>query len=252
MVGDRNMKTRDYYEVLQVSPDAEPEVVQAAYRRLAQKYHPDVNALPEAGRRMQELNEAYEVLSDASKRAAYNSFLAQQERRETTRTTTRQGYARWDEWTRPHGEASRDWEAPPASPPQRTVWQVTRWYFGLNLAFIVKVPIFIWQVVGGIGSVVQLALVVLSLFVYDPGLIGCLAFLFFPVAIMAVLLPGYLFFASLGFIYDVWHDAGKGYLERIFYSGGAFAGSNIAYVVYVLLFYVVINTFYPGLFRGPL
>lgn len=63
---------KDYYQILQVHPDAEPEVIQAAYRRLAQKYHPDVNG--KSITKMQELNEAYEVLSQPGERAAYDRW----------------------------------------------------------------------------------------------------------------------------------------------------------------------------------
>ncbi len=63
----------DLYEVLQVSQRAEQEVIEAAYKRLALKYHPDLNnSSPEATRRMQELNQAYAVLSDPEKRAEYD------------------------------------------------------------------------------------------------------------------------------------------------------------------------------------
>jgi len=62
----------DYYRVLQVDPQAEPEVIEAAYRRLARKYHPDVNRSPDANSRMQQLNEAYEVLKDPVRRAAFD------------------------------------------------------------------------------------------------------------------------------------------------------------------------------------
>lgn len=61
---------RDYYRILQVHPTAEPEVVQAAYRRLARKYHPDTSH--DRGAKMQELNEAYEVLSDQRQRQQYD------------------------------------------------------------------------------------------------------------------------------------------------------------------------------------
>ncbi len=66
----------DYYAILQVHPDAEPEVIDAAYRRLAAKYHPDVNPSPDATARMQELNEAHRVLSDPARRAAYDARRA--------------------------------------------------------------------------------------------------------------------------------------------------------------------------------
>ena len=61
----------DYYAVLQVDPQAEKEVIQAAYRRLAAKYYPDVDPSLGASERMKLLNAAYEVLSDPEKRKAY-------------------------------------------------------------------------------------------------------------------------------------------------------------------------------------
>jgi len=63
---------RDLYQLLQVDPAAEQEVVQAAYKRLAFKYHPDKNASVDAHQRMQELNEAYAIIGDPLKRAAYD------------------------------------------------------------------------------------------------------------------------------------------------------------------------------------
>ncbi len=63
----------DYYHVLQVHPDAEWEVVQSAYKRLSRKYHPDVNASPEAREKMIRLNAAYDVLRDAARRRAYHA-----------------------------------------------------------------------------------------------------------------------------------------------------------------------------------
>lgn len=62
----------DYYEALQVHPSAEPEVIQAAYRRLALKYHPDVYHGRDAQERMALLNRAYAVLNDPQQRAAYD------------------------------------------------------------------------------------------------------------------------------------------------------------------------------------
>src|SRR3954452_8911795 len=61
----------DPYKVLQVDPEAEDEVVQAAYRRLAQKYHPDV-AGPDAAARMASINAAWELLRDPARRAAHD------------------------------------------------------------------------------------------------------------------------------------------------------------------------------------
>ncbi len=62
----------DPYKVLQVDSEAEDEVIQAAYRRLAQKYHPDVASGPEAAARMAAINVAWEVLRDPGRRAAFD------------------------------------------------------------------------------------------------------------------------------------------------------------------------------------
>ncbi|MBS1910380.1 MAG: molecular chaperone DnaJ [Bacteroidetes bacterium] len=69
------MDKRDYYEVLGVGRDAADSDIKAAYRRLAMQYHPDKNPdNPEAEERFKEAAEAYEVLSNADKRARYNQF----------------------------------------------------------------------------------------------------------------------------------------------------------------------------------
>nr|WP_297279672.1 molecular chaperone DnaJ [uncultured Butyricicoccus sp.] len=66
---------RDYYEVLGVSKSASDEDIKKAHRKLAKKYHPDLNRdNPEAAEKFKELNEAYEVLSDKDKRARYDQF----------------------------------------------------------------------------------------------------------------------------------------------------------------------------------
>ena len=64
--------SNDFYKTLQVDPVAEPEVITAAYRRLADKYHPDKNKSPDALEKMQRINEAYSVLSNNIKRAQYD------------------------------------------------------------------------------------------------------------------------------------------------------------------------------------
>lgn len=63
----------DYYRVLQVIPEAEAEVIGAAYRRLAQKYHPDHVLSLDADERMRAINEAFAVLSDPRRRRAYDA-----------------------------------------------------------------------------------------------------------------------------------------------------------------------------------
>ncbi len=68
------MAQRDYYEVLGVPRGASNEEIKAAFRRLARQYHPDVSQAPDAEERFKEINEAYAVLSDTDKRAAYDRF----------------------------------------------------------------------------------------------------------------------------------------------------------------------------------
>jgi molecular chaperone DnaJ len=65
---------RDYYETLGVSRDADKEEIKQAYRRLARKYHPDVNKEAGAEERFKEINRAYEVLSEPEVRARYDRF----------------------------------------------------------------------------------------------------------------------------------------------------------------------------------
>jgi len=63
---------RDYYEVLGVSRDADPQEMKKAYRKLAMEYHPDHNKEPDAEDKFKELSEAYGVLSDPEKRSRYD------------------------------------------------------------------------------------------------------------------------------------------------------------------------------------
>jgi len=68
------MAERDFYEVLGVSRDVEASGIKSAYRRLARKYHPDVNKAPNAAEKFKEATEAYEVLSDPQKRKMYDQY----------------------------------------------------------------------------------------------------------------------------------------------------------------------------------
>ena len=68
------MEYKDYYEILSVERDADQESIKRSYRKLARKYHPDVSKEPDAEAKFKELNEAYEVLKDPEKRAAYDQL----------------------------------------------------------------------------------------------------------------------------------------------------------------------------------
>jgi curved DNA-binding protein CbpA len=70
------LTTKDYYKTLGLSRDASREDIQRAYRKLARKFHPDLNKAPDAEKKFKEVNEAYQVLKDPEKRNKYDRLGA--------------------------------------------------------------------------------------------------------------------------------------------------------------------------------
>lgn len=69
------MNRKEYYKIMGVSPDASEKDIKAAYRKLARKYHPDINKEADAEEKFKEMGEAYEVLRDPAKRKEYDNYL---------------------------------------------------------------------------------------------------------------------------------------------------------------------------------
>jgi len=91
------MEYRDYYKILGVDRNASDKEIRKAYRRLARQYHPDVNpGDPSAEEKFKEINEAYQVLSDAEKRAKYDQIG--QSYQQWQRMGGQPGGFNWSEW----------------------------------------------------------------------------------------------------------------------------------------------------------
>ncbi len=122
------MAYKDYYRILQVHPMAEDEVIQAAYRRLARLHHPDAGA--EDAQTMQELNEAYEVLSNPVQRVVFD---------------------RWYRSEHPNPDVG-----PPPTPLWRSMIPVL-----LSLAVLVVLILDLWRL--GLRGVPEVTLVLVAL-----------------------------------------------------------------------------------------
>jgi curved DNA-binding protein len=105
------MQYRDYYEILGVSKNASQEEIKKAYRKLAREFHPDVNPDdPSAEEKFKDINEAYQVLSDAEKRQKYDRFGSQWKQYQQTGGRTED--FDWSQWAsqgarRPGGQQYR-------------------------------------------------------------------------------------------------------------------------------------------------
>ena len=132
----------DYYAILQVHPRADKEIIEAAYRRLAAKYHPDVNPSPDAAERMKEINVAYEALSNAARRAQYDAA------RGFAGTSQGGGYTGGPFSWGPFPGGPYPWGMSPFAWPQDAA---ARRAFLLRLLRMLLIPIVI-IVVGGLGS----------------------------------------------------------------------------------------------------
>src|SRR5260221_13704885 len=92
------MEPKDYYKILGVDRSADKKAIQKAYRKLARKYHPDVNPNDkEAEGKFKELSEAYEVLSDEEKRALYDKFGSDWQRAQQTGGTEGFDWSRYQQ-----------------------------------------------------------------------------------------------------------------------------------------------------------
>ncbi len=111
------MRTQDYYAVLGVSRSASFEEVRAAYRRLARQHHPDVNPSAEAAERMRRINEAWEVLRDADRRAAYDRTLPRSAAHAFSPPRAAAAGAGRSARARPSGAARQGTRPRPAEPP---------------------------------------------------------------------------------------------------------------------------------------
>lgn len=113
-----------HYKVLMLAEIADQEIISTVYRKLAQRYHPDVDPSPEAAQRMAAINDAYQVLRDPEKRRSYDEWLASRRDRRSS-----------DRLVRPASEVAVGAAGPAVGPPSGTLLDFGR-YSGWTLGQI--------------------------------------------------------------------------------------------------------------------
>jgi hypothetical protein len=148
---------RDYYAVLNISPKAEQEVIDGAYRRLALKYHPALNPSASTYERMREINEAWEVLSDPGRRARYDRSRLYTEATKAVGQAESQGSpsSRFQAAPKPRAERiSRASNVPPENLYEsRSIWRA-----GIGITVLL---VALLSLVGGQGRFVWIEAIIL-------------------------------------------------------------------------------------------
>jgi TM2 domain-containing membrane protein YozV len=163
-----NFAMKDYYKILNITRDADEKAIRKAYHGLAKIYHPDVSNLPDAEERFKAINEAYSVLSDPTKRAAYDAGTYN-----PTGGQTAQGYT-YHSGSKEHGTYSYTYTYTTGSAPQGYVYYKT---FGLGPVIAIILSFF----VPGAGQL------------YKGHFLKCFLFLF-GIGICVSLITGYITF----------------------------------------------------------
>ncbi|MFN8622043.1 MAG: J domain-containing protein [Chloroflexota bacterium] len=131
------MRQRNYYQILMVDPDADQDIIAVVHRRLAQRWHPDVDPSPEARARMLEVNEAWDTLRDPERRRRYDAQLAMRRDRRSSDRFIKRPTTPIDPETlsgrSPYGEAG----PPPAGPRKGPVLDFGR-YRGWTLEQVAR------------------------------------------------------------------------------------------------------------------
>ncbi len=91
------MDYKDYYAIMGLKQDASPSDIKMAYRRLARKYHPDLNKEPKAEEKFKELGEAYDVLKDPEKRKTYDQYKHNWEFNQQARSSQQRQTHNWQD-----------------------------------------------------------------------------------------------------------------------------------------------------------